>query len=775
VTHVNPDPVDAVKSRLLPLAPREAAMERFIERFPRRWVTADLTPLKSIAVIDAGKGEYRSAGTDACFVLTLDGVGQEGGWFYVEAALVRHNGNRLACLKVETTDSSDRRFDWPITTNLRGSIREVIYLPPNLKRLLWHPTCAPGFFSQSPLRIHRISFFESVARRLHRVVVTIAGDKREPAILKKGLGVFRALGHLEHAYRQTAQLRADRVRGNNYQEFLARAEKLSRVEQRQMREQARTLADSRATPLISIFVVMVSPVAEYLCKMIDSITSQLYGKWELCLCADSSVSDEVAELLARRQAADPRIVLMTVPGDQSYSACLNHMLRSATGDYAVCVGQHDVVHAHALFHVSMELARCPRADLVYTDEDSVDALGVRSEPAFKPEWNPDLLLSQNYISQLAVMRTRLVLSAGGYQTGYDGSEHYDLLLRLSREVAPEAIRHIPKVLYSRRTQVGSDTTDASHLSGLRALQEHLRPTGATAISGPAVGVYRVCHALPAQAPLVTLIIPTRDKLEILKKCIAGIQFNTDYQNWEMLVIDNGSVDPETHAYFSKIIQDARIRVLAYDKPFNFSAINNFAANVARGDVLALLNNDLEVIAPHWLHEMVSHAIRPKIGAVGAKLLYPDGMVQHAGVVLGIGGVAGHVHRYLPGNEPGYCHRASVTQNLSAVTGACMVVRKALYWQVGGLNEASLAVAFNDIDFCLKLRDAGYRNLYTPHALLTHHESLSRGRDDTEEKNQIFRQEYAYMQNTWKDKLRDDPAYNVNLSLEFENFSFALPA
>ena len=239
----------------------------------------------------------------------------------------------------------------------------------------------------------------------------------------------------------------------------------------------------------------------------------------------------------------------------------------------------------------------------------------------------------------------------------------------------------------------------------------------------------------------------------------------------MTVVDNRSTDLATHRYFREIEQDSRIRVIPYDLPFNYSAINNFAAESARGDILGLLNNDLEVISPEWLSEMVSHAIRPEIGAVGAKLLYPDGMVQHAGVVLGIGGVAGHVNRYLAGDDSGYCHRASVTQNLSAVTGACLVVRRALYSEVGGLNETHLAVAFNDIDFCLKLRDAGYRNLYTPHALLTHHESMTRGRDDTDEKNRIFQQEYAYMQNTWKDKLRDDPAYNVNLTLEFENFSF----
>jgi O-antigen biosynthesis protein len=771
----NRNPVDAVKARLLPLAPREAAMERLIEKFPRRPVASRLVPFDGVTVVDEKKGEYKSSGADACFALNLDDPDRRGGWFYVEAALVRHNGNRLASLRVETSDKADRSFDWPITTNLRGSVREVVYLPPDVTRLLWFPTGAPGFFSHSPLLVHKISWFEGAARRLHRVLLSTGQYRPDPAIPSQGQGLWSALSHLQKAYRQTADLRASRARGINYPAFLAHAEKFSKNEMGRMREQAAGLS---SIPLISIFMVLRNPVPEYLAKTIDSVVSQMHSSWELFVCADARALSQVGELLQLRQAADPRIKLLPVMTGQSVAEGLNQALHAARGEYAVRLGQHDVVHAHALLHVALAVAEHPGASLIYTDEDTVDALGTRFDPAFKPDWNADLLLSYNYIASMAVYRTKLAMTAGGYRNGFDEAEDYDLLLRLSREIEPEAIWHIPKVLYSRWVMERKATSDAphlSHLSGLRALQEHLLPAGANAVSDLAASVYRVSHPVPTPPPLVTLIIPTRDKVEILKKCIESIQHKTDYPNWEMLVVDNGSVEPETHEYLREITRDARIRVLAYDKPFNYSAINNFAARMAKGDILALLNNDLEVIAPQWLREMVSHAIRREIGAVGAKLLYPDGAVQHAGVVLGIGGVAGHVHRFLPGDDPGYCYRASVTQNLSAVTGACMLVRKALYWQVGGLNEASLAVAFNDIDLCLKLRDAGYRNLYTPYALLTHHESLSRGRDDTEEKNQTFRQEYAYMQDTWQGKLRDDPAYNVNLTTEFENFSFANPA
>ena len=604
------------------------------------------------------------------------------------------------------------------------------------------------------------------------MLLSRAKCQHDPAIFSQGLSLWRAVGHLQKAYRQTADVRAGRARGIDYPAFLALADKFSLSDVVRMREQATGLAGS---PLFSIFIVLRNPVPAYLAKTIDSVVSQLHANWELCVCADARTLGEAAGLMRQREAADPRIKRLTVMAGQSVADCLNQALRAARGEYAVRLGQHDVVHAHALFHVALEHATRPGADLIYSDEDKIDALDARSDPGFKPDWNADLLLSHNYISRMAVYRTRLAIKAGGYRNGFEESEDYDLLLRLSRDLEPEAIRHIPKILYSCRTLEPGATTGISLASGLRALQEHLRPAGATATTGTFAGTYRVSYPLPAQLPLVTLIIPTRDKVDILKKCISGIQFKTSYQRWEMLVIDNGSTEPETHAYFKELVQDDRIQVLPYHDAFNYSAINNFAARRANGDTLALLNNDLEVMAPQWLGEMVSHAIRPEIGAVGAKLLYPDGTVQHAGVVLGIGGVAGHVHRYLPGDDPGYCYRASVTQNLSAVTGACMLVRKALYWQVGGLNEASLAVAFNDVDFCLKLREAGYRNLYTPYASLTHHESLSRGRDDTEEKNMIFLQEYAYMQNTWEGKLRSDPAYNVNLTIEFENFSLGNPA
>jgi GT2 family glycosyltransferase len=269
-------------------------------------------------------------------------------------------------------------------------------------------------------------------------------------------------------------------------------------------------------------------------------------------------------------------------------------------------------------------------------------------------------------------------------------------------------------------------------------------------------------------PLVSIIIPTRDKAGILKACVESIRHGTDYAAWEILIVDNGSIEPQTLAWFEEVQHDARIQVVSFAGPFNYSAINNFAVRHAKGEIIVLLNNDIEVITPDWLTEMVGHALRPEIGAVGAKLLYPNGMVQHAGVVLGIGGVAGHDHRYLGGTEPGYYFRAIATQNYSVVTAACLAVRKSVYEEIGGLDAVNLRVAFNDVDFCLKLLKAGYRNVFTPHALLYHHESLSRGHDDTPEKQEIFEYEFGYMKTFWGNIA--DSSYNPNLSLEFEDFS-----
>jgi GT2 family glycosyltransferase len=378
-----------------------------------------------------------------------------------------------------------------------------------------------------------------------------------------------------------------------------------------------------------------------------------------------------------------------------------------------------------------------------------------------------------------VIRTALVRAVGGFRKGFEGSQDHDLILRCTERLAPGQIHHVPKVLYHWRAIEGStalvrEAKDYASAAGVRAVADHLLRTGRDAETEELPhGHYRVRWRLPQGAPKVSIIIPTRDRVELLRVCVQSIRKITQYPDYEIVIVDNQSAEPETLAYLDTLRHESGIRVLPYDAPFNYSAINNRAASQCSGALLCLLNNDIEVIRPDWLSEMVGQALRPEVGAVGAMLYYPDGTIQHAGVILGVGGVANHAFLGQPAGSPGHGARALVTQDLSAVTGACMVMRRDVYERVGGLDE-QLRVAFNDIDFCLRVQQAGYRVVWTPFAELCHHESASRGNDDTPEKRQRFVNEVEFMQQRWGEELLHDPAYNPNLSLESPNFDLAFP-
>jgi GT2 family glycosyltransferase len=360
----------------------------------------------------------------------------------------------------------------------------------------------------------------------------------------------------------------------------------------------------------------------------------------------------------------------------------------------------------------------------------------------------------------------------------EGSQDHDLLLRCLPHVKDSQIVHIPQILYHwrshpRSTAQSPGSKSYTQRAGLKALEDYLskHTQNARVELGLLPNTYRVRWPISAPEPLVSLLIPTRDSRELVETAVSSILYKSNYQNFEILILDNGSTDPNALDYFAQIQKrDSRVRVLQYPHAFNFSAINNYGVTQARGEVIGLINNDIEVISADWLREMVSHAIRPEIGCVGAKLLYSNQVLQHGGVILGIGGVAGHSHKHLPGNQPGYFGRAILVQSLSAVTAACLVMRKGIFEQVGGLDEKNLTIAFNDVDLCLKVREVGYRNLWTPYAELYHHESLSRGYEDTPEKIQRFQCEVNYMKDKWGKKLLEDPFYNPNLTLEREDFS-----
>jgi glycosyltransferase involved in cell wall biosynthesis len=530
-----------------------------------------------------------------------------------------------------------------------------------------------------------------------------------------------------------------------------------------------------------VLVPVYNPAENWLVRALESVCEQTYPHWELCIADDASTAPHVRPVLERFAARDPRIKVVFRTANGHISAATNSALELASGEFTALFDHDDELPPHALQCVAAELAQYPDTELVYTDEDKIDECGARFDPHFKPDWNPELLCAQNYISHLSVLRTRRLRELGGLRVGLEGSQDWDLILRATERMTAAQIRHIPRVLYHWRANEGST---ALHLgektyiadSARQALTEHFQRTGEAATLERTVGGHwHVSYPLPRERPLVSIIIPTRNAGSLVQLCLASIFARTNYAPFEILLVDNRSDDPASLEIFAAAERDDGVRVLRYDAPFNYSAIQNFAARAAKGDVLCLLNNDIEVLSTHWLDEMVAHALRPGTGAVGARLYYPDLRVQHAGVITGLGGVAGHGFKHFERSDPGTAQfRPHLTQNLTAVTAACLVVRKAVYFEAGGFDEAGLAIAFNDVDFCLKLDALGYRNVYAPFAELVHHESASRGREDTPEKIQRFQAEIATIQARWGQKLLWDRAYNPNLSLDSEDFALAYP-
>jgi GT2 family glycosyltransferase len=529
-------------------------------------------------------------------------------------------------------------------------------------------------------------------------------------------------------------------------------------------------------PLISVIMPAYNSDAAHLDVAIRSVRNQIYPHWELCICDDASPQRTVREVVQRHLTEEPRIKFMRRDVNGHISEATNAAFSLASGTFVALLDHDDVLREHALAEVAIAVSDRPNIEILYSDEDKIDDEGQRFDPFFKPDFSPDLFLAQNYLNHLTVHRAANIRRVGGWRKGFEGSQDYDLSLRILESIDRTSIVHIPKVLYHWRATTGSTASSGSEKNyaydaGLRALQEHVERVGLGARVEPAEGVtfYRVVRTLPTPEPLVSLIIPTKDKADILRLCLDSILTKTAYPNFEILVIDNNSTEDETFALLETMKQDPRVRVLPYRHPFNYSAINNFAAQEARGSILGLVNNDIEVITPSWLTELVSHAVRPEVGCVGAKLYYPDDTIQHAGIILGIGGVAGHSHKHFPRDSFGYFSRLKVCQNVSAVTGACLVVRRDVFDDVGGLDADNLAVAFNDVDFCLRIRDRGYLNVFSPVAELYHHESISRGADEAPDKRERFNREVLYMLRRWGRVLEEDPFYSPELTRRSEDF------
>jgi glycosyltransferase involved in cell wall biosynthesis len=542
------------------------------------------------------------------------------------------------------------------------------------------------------------------------------------------------------------------------------------------------MAEWEYRPFISIVMPTYNTPEPWLRLALESVLQQIYSNWELCIVDDASTQPQVRQLLEEYTQRDQRIKVKFRTENGHISVASNTALEMVNGEFVAFLDHDDKLARTALFWVAKDIIAYPDAMLWYSDEDKINEQEQRLDPYFKSDWNPDLFLSHNLITHLAVYRTTLIQQIGGFRADFEGAQDYDLALRALEQINPLQIRHIPRVLYHWRTITGSTASCPEEkpyalVAAQQAIQEYLARRGITAqvMESPEIrGTIRVQYPLPEPLPLVTLIIPTYNGLELLQRCVESILTQTTYANFAILIINNNSDDPSTLAYLHQLEDQGQAQILNYPYSFNYADMNNLAVEHAQGELIGLLNNDLEVINPEWLTEMVSHAVRPEVGVVGARLWYPNDTLQHGGVVLGIGGVAGHAHKGFPRGDVGYLGRAGLIQNFSAVTGACMLMRKANFLKVGGLDAENLAIAFNDVDLCLKMNEHNLRIVWTPYAELYHHESASRGYEDTPEKLARFEKERAYMKSRWPNFLLQDPAYSPNLTLETQDFAFAWP-
>lgn len=561
----------------------------------------------------------------------------------------------------------------------------------------------------------------------------------------------------------------------------------------------RTLRAQRATPIpngprISVVVPLYNTPIEYLRQMLASVQKQTYPNWQLCL-ADASDGQHAAvgELCRAAAQRDGRIVYRKLAENQGIAGNTNEGFALADGDYLTLLDHDDLLYPNALYE--MARAVCDTgAELLYSDEIVLSAdLKQLGGYHFKPDYAPDFLNGCNYITHLCVFSRALFERAGGREhPEYDGAQDYDLILRLAealevsaaRSGQPPKVHHIPKVLYIWRAAAGSTAENLVEAkpyaiqAGARALRDHLARLGRQAQVEPvpgAPGAYRVRYALTGE-PKISVLIPNKDHADDLDRCLASLYAHAGYDNFEVLVVENNSTQAITEAYYKAMVKKyPRCRLVRYEGPFNFSAINNLARRQAQGEYLLLLNNDIEVLSDGFLAELLSYAQRPDVGAVGAKLFYPDGTIQHGGVILGINGTAGHSHKSHPQNAVGDLYRLVTAQNYLAVTGACLLVRTELYDQAGGLDEGDFAVAYNDVDLCLKLYEMGLHNVFTPWAQCVHYESKSRGLDDgsaASAANQArYAREKAAFQARWGRYLPEgaDPYYNIHFNNKFENF------
>ena len=672
-----------------------------------------------------------------------------------------------APVKIAVYDEKKEKINCEIKRNKRTDVVEMI------SETQAEPEC--GFYIEVPIRGRKLIYLVFRAGEKKAVYpvdqrpVMIAAEKVK-TYSEKGKRYLQSHGMAALVEKAFQKIRNRRNAPVEYGKWLPK-HLPDKVELERQRK-----TNFAVNPKFSIVVPLYKTPVEYLEQMVQSVKQQTYTNWELVLSDGSGKDSPLKEVLARLAAEEPRIRVVENEKTLQISENTNAAMEQATGDFFVFMDHDDMLTEHALFECAAVINKTPEADVIYSDEDKMSMDGHKFfQPHFKPDFNLDLLCTVNYICHLFVAKRELVEKVGMLRSEFDGAQDYDFIFRCTEEA--ERICHIPKIMYHWRchedsTAENPESKQYAFDAGRRAIEAHYQRKGihAEVENGEFLGLYRTKYILD-EKPLISIIIPNKDHIDDLDRCVQSILKKSAYPNYEFVIVENNSTEDETFAYYEKLQKECeKVHVCRYAGPFNYSKINNFGVSHAAGEYLLLLNNDTEMINEDCLEEMLGYCSRSDVGAVGARLYYEDNTIQHAGVVIGFGGIAGHCFVQQPRGNTGYCHRIICAQDYSAVTAACMMVKRSVFEEVGGLTE-ELAVAFNDIDFCMKVRQKGYLIIYNPYAELYHYESKSRGLEDTPEKLERFHNEIRIFETRWPEIMKNgDPYYNPNLSLETQDFS-----
>ena len=719
-------------------------------------------------------------GNDPFFFVDLHGRTLRRGWYrlHIDISELKETLNAPK-LYYDYGSGFNEEDIWNLPTIKNDKIECLIECKNRIKRLRFDPTTTEATFAIRNFELKHINKFRafSIAAWERRNATTSDATYRSVFGELAGIVLKSGLKGIDRKIRDSVSFRQKQMQ-EAYTNWCALYDTISESQLDIIKSRSNSLAYK---PLFSIIMPVHNAPVSYLRKAIESVLKQGYENWQLCIADDKSTNKDVIRLLKKYQSKEERIKIIFRETNGHISQASNSALELATGDYIVLLDQDDELPAHCLYMVAKALNENENVEMIYSDEDKIDEQGNRFDPYFKTDWNKDLFYGQNMISHLGVYKHSLLKRIKGFREGYEGSQDYDLALRCLEYLKPEQIHHIPHILYHWRAVEGSTSVKVSNKTyaikaGMQALKNHLNRTGQNAdVEENVNNSYRVKWRLSNPSPMVSIIIPTKNKADILSTCIGSILEKTQYKNFEILIIDNSSEDVSALEYFKTIRNNYKeIRILEYKSEFNFSAIANYGVQQSKGDIIVLMNNDTEVINSNWLCEMVSQCGRDEIGVVGAKLYYPNGQIQHAGVFLFEGHPGNHIYHQKHKDDPGYFNKLNLVQNYSAVTAACLAVRKAVYMEAGGFDEKNLKIAYNDVDFCLKVGELGYRNLWTPFAELIHHESLSRGSDMDETNFIRFKSERNYMLAKWRKIICNDPFFNPNLGPDTRTDQLAFP-